>query len=211
MADVSNEVAYPVIEPPKDDDSKELQLAKRTLEQFRMLIIELSDRYNSDGYGGRGHRVRKPGEMNGMGPKVWETTLMLVQKYGIIAVANAHEEIWSTSEHEQPWQYYDTDNAAISAAQDEIANLIERQMLNILDRIISDPGLPTPEEDYWHERKLLQAKIRRRKKVGDIDFELPAIPKKITEGSVRNILRAAMKFEQEYGYISQGRWRGMNR
>lgn len=56
---------------------------------------------------------------------------------------------------------------------------------------------------YMRERKRIQSYIRRYKKIDiQFDYELPKIPKKITEGSVRRLKKTTAKELQRKAYIT---------
>ncbi len=56
---------------------------------------------------------------------------------------------------------------------------------------------------YMRERRRIQSYLRRYKKLGvEFDYELPNIPKKITEGSIRRLKKTTPKELQRKAYIA---------
>lgn len=82
-------------------------------------------------------------------------------------------------------------------------------------------GEPEPERkrtreeirrDYQKARRKLADQIRRREKAGvNVKYNLPDIPKNITEGSIRRLERIIAKVQDEYRYLPGRGYRGMKR
>lgn len=68
------------------------------------------------------------------------------------------------------------------------------------------------EESYRKARRRLQEQIRRRTKAGvDVKVQVPDIPKKITEGSIKRIEKIIAKIKDIHRYLPGRGYRGMKR
>ena len=115
---------------------------------------------------------------------------------------------------DEPWFYYETNNQEILDAQDFDVSNFENAISKLIDELLSQLEFeekeredeerrekkPTKEElktDYRKARRRLQQLIRRRAKKGidvsDFGIKVPSIPKKITAGSIRRLLKEVEK------------------
>lgn len=67
------------------------------------------------------------------------------------------------------------------------------------------------EKKYYRTRDNLRKHISRRRKAGITDVSLPAIPQKITQGSINRLEDLINKLQDEYRYLSGRGYRGANR
>ena len=68
------------------------------------------------------------------------------------------------------------------------------------------------EKEYKKARRRLAEQIRRRRAAGvDVKYDLPDIPKRITEGSIRKIEKIITKIQDEYRYLRGRGYRGMRK
>ena len=67
------------------------------------------------------------------------------------------------------------------------------------------------EKKYYRTRDNLRKQISRRRKAGITDVSLPAIPQKITQGSINRLEDLINKLQDEYRYLQGRGYRGANR
>lgn len=67
------------------------------------------------------------------------------------------------------------------------------------------------EKKYYRTRDNLRKQISRRRKAGITDISLPAIPNKITQGSINRLEDLMNKLKDEYRYLQGRGYRGANR
>jgi len=67
------------------------------------------------------------------------------------------------------------------------------------------------EKKYYRTRDNLRKQISRRRKAGITDISLPAIPHKITQGSINRLEDLMNKLQDEYRYLQGRGYRGANR
>ena len=65
------------------------------------------------------------------------------------------------------------------------------------------------ESEYYKTRERLQKQVRRRKNAGvDLDFEIPDIPQRITQGSINRLQNLIDYVQDEYRYLQGRGYRG---
>lgn len=67
------------------------------------------------------------------------------------------------------------------------------------------------EKKYYRTRDNLRKQISRRRKAGITDISLPAIPQKITQGSINRLEDLMNNLQDEYRYLQGRGYRGANR
>lgn len=67
------------------------------------------------------------------------------------------------------------------------------------------------EKKYYRTRDNLRKQISRRRKAGITDVSHPAIPQKITQGSINRLEDLLNKLQDEYRYLQGRGYRGANR
>lgn len=68
------------------------------------------------------------------------------------------------------------------------------------------------EAEYYRARERLRKQYNRRIKAGvDIDFDIPDVPQKITQGSINKIENLIDKIQDEYRYLAGRGYRGQRK
>lgn len=68
------------------------------------------------------------------------------------------------------------------------------------------------EAEYYRARERLRKQYNRRIKAGvDVDFDIPEIPQKITQGSINRIENLIDKIQDEYRYLAGRGYRGQRK
>lgn len=178
--------------------------ARQVIENFKTQL-----RVNSKQYG-----KRPLYEYTGAAVDVVQILENAIDKNGVRVVGSILERARQFISIDEPWFYYDTNNQEILDAQDFDVSNFENAISRLIDELLSQLEFeekeredeerrekkPTKEElktDYRKARRQLQQLIRRRKKKGidvsDFGVKIPSIPKKITAGSIRRLLKEVEK------------------
>lgn len=178
--------------------------ARQVIENFKTQL-----RVNSKQYG------RRPlAEYTGAAVDVVQILNEAIATNGVQIVGSILEHARKFISIDEPWFYYETNNQEILDAQEfEVSNFenaISKLIVALLDELERQKQeredeerrekKPTKEElraDYRKARRRLQQLIRRRAKKGidvsDFGIKVPSIPKKITAGSIRRLLKEVEK------------------
>lgn len=178
--------------------------ARQVIENFKTQL-----RVNSKQYG-----KRPLYEYTGAAVDVVQILENAIDKNGVRVVGSILERARQFISIDEPWFYYDTNNQEILDAQDFDISNFENAISKLIDELLSQLEFeekeredeerrekkPTKEElktDYRKARRRLQQLIRRRAKKGidvsDFGIKVPSIPKKITAGSIRRLLKEVEK------------------
>ena len=178
--------------------------ARQVIENFKTQL-----RVNSKQYG-----KRPLYEYTGAAVDVVQILENAIEKNGVRVVGSILEHARQFISIDEPWFYYDTNNQEILDAQDFDISNFENAISKLIDELLSKLEFeekeredeerrekkPTKEElktDYRKARRRLQQLIRRRAKKGidvsDFGIKIPSIPKKITAGSIRRLLKEVEK------------------
>lgn len=178
--------------------------ARQVIENFKTQL-----RVNSKQYG-----KRPLSEYTGAAVDVVQILDNAIAQNNIRVVGSILERARQFISIDEPWFYYDTNNQEILDAQDFDISNFENAISKLIDELLSQLEFeekeredeerrekkPTKEElktDYRKARRRLQQLIRRRAKKGidvsDFGIKVPSIPKKITAGSIRRLLKEVEK------------------
>ena len=178
--------------------------ARQVIENFKTQL-----RVNSKQYG-----KRPLSEYTGAAVDVVQILDNAISQNNIRVVGSILERARQFISIDEPWFYYETNNQEILDAQDFDVSNFENAISKLIDELLSQLEFeekeredeerrekkPTKEElktDYRKARRRLQQLIRRRAKKGidvsDFGIKVPSIPKKITAGSIRRLLKEVEK------------------
>ena len=135
-----------------------------------------------------------------------------IARYGSRMVGSVLEEARSHLSIDEPWFYYE--GGAVTDAQDAEIDAFDNAISKLVDALLQElqnqeepeekPKKPTKEElkrEYRKTRRQLQQLIRRRAKKGinvsDFGIKVPSIPKRITAGSIRRLVREIEKVKRK--------------
>lgn len=175
-------------------------------------------RVNSRMYGKSGKR-----EFTGAAADAVSIVDEAIATHGVRFVGSVLEDARRDLSFDEPWFYYETNNTEILDKQDfEITNF-SNEILKLVKRLEDEIARQQErseteqerremqqnektekrrkkskaeiKEEYTHVRRQLQQLVRRRKAAGKPFVSVPKIPKKITEGSIRNLQRRIAKIK----------------
>lgn len=178
---------------------------------------------NSAAYGNRSD-VKYTG---GAGETV-DTIESFINSVGEQIVGSCLEEARKGINFNDPYFYYETNNAGIIDLQDSMNEQFESQLGELIqelqemikeaeekerEREKEEETRKTKNEleaEYARARKQLQSLIRRREKAGVemLGIKVPKIPKRITQGSINRLLRMSANVKSEYRYLSGRGYKG---
>lgn len=189
--------------------------AQQVIENFKTQL-----RVNSKQYG-----KRPLAEYTGAAVDVVEILNDAINKYGAQLVGSILEDARSHISIDEPWFYYETNNQEIDDLQEFEISIFENDIQSLIDELIAqleeeerereererreeeeeeerEEYKPTKEElrkEYRRARRQLQQLVRRRAKKGiDVStfgIKVPKIPKKITAGSIRRLVKEIAKLK----------------